>query len=176
MALPPLSPDQRKRILSFLEDEWVDDDDDEARTEANLRNLLAQIETPLELHWCARLFNWDTECDTLRTLMKHPLCDRGTALAVFWAGQPDYYYRRPLLQLTEDERQVRTLLEEIERRYTDANGFAHATICTDPGDMDGEDMHKRAGGAALARVIPAEFFRPSPGTKPTAFDPYADPT
>lgn len=88
-----LSAAQRKRIDFFLEDEWVDEDDDEIATAENLARLLGEVESAEELHVMVAEFNWDTEGETVLTILKHPLCDVATTLLAYWRSGPRYYSR-----------------------------------------------------------------------------------
>jgi hypothetical protein len=174
MAHDILSPAQLARIVSFLEDEWVDDDDF-AATDANLESLLRHVESPLELHFCAMGFDWDTECQTLIHLLRHPLCDYGTALGAFWLAQPASHYGRRRAELDPSEREVRDLLEWIEHRYC-TGGFALRTIRLVPTRIGGADFTAAARGRTQwDRPIPEEMFSPSRGerqTVPPALRPY----
>ncbi|RLB49191.1 MAG: hypothetical protein DRJ42_21550 [Deltaproteobacteria bacterium] len=169
MSIHELTPAQLKRIRHFIEDEWVaeaDGDEDIQATETNLKRLLAEIETPTELHWCAMMFNWDTECETLRPLVRHPLCDRGTALGVFWLGQPSWHYGRSASELSEDAQTVRALLEEIEEQFC-ANAYAQSTIRLNPADMDGQDFTADTRTQTVwDRPIPPVMFEPTYGASP----------
>ena len=78
-------------VDEFLTDEWVDDQDRESVTQENLTRLLAQVTEPRELDEMVKGFNWDTESDTLKTVLSHPLTDPGTWLRAFWMSGPTWF-------------------------------------------------------------------------------------
>ncbi len=161
-----LRPEQVRRVIAFVTDEWVDEREDDEVTARALDALFGALESPLELHFCAIGFNWDTSVDELRRLVDHPLCDRGTALAIFWLGQPAHHYAGPLSRMAEDELAVRRLLEAIERRY-DGRGYASEEIRFDPAHAGGEDLTISARELVSPdRPVPLSLFEPSPGTVP----------
>ena len=77
-----LTAEQKARIEYLLYE--CEDDAVFART-------LAQISSPAELHAFAYDFNWDCGVEELRAVLEHPLCDRGTALMIYWLGDPMYF-------------------------------------------------------------------------------------
>jgi hypothetical protein len=160
----PLEPTQIRRVIAFLEDEWVDEDDASA-TERALAASLSAMDSPLELHFCALGFDWDTGVDALTRIIEHPLCDRGTALAIFWYGAPDFHYGKPRAKLRDYERVVRDLLELIERR-TAERSFATEEIRFDPTRARDKDLTAHAREPHADRAIPAVMFEPSPGELP----------
>ena len=52
---------------------------------------LATIESSQEIEFFAENYNWDDGIEPLKLVLDHPLCDFGTALKIYWLGQPDYY-------------------------------------------------------------------------------------
>jgi hypothetical protein len=47
-----------------------------------------------ELHQFVHHYNWDGGIRALQRTLKHPACDRGTALMMFWLSEPTYAYER----------------------------------------------------------------------------------
>lgn len=47
------------------------------------REFLASVANPLELHLLADRYNWDMGTGALLDIVRHPLCDLGTALMVY---------------------------------------------------------------------------------------------
>lgn len=77
-----LSDEQRTRI-AYLLYECPDD--------ASFADALSHIDSSLELHAFAEQFNWDSGSTRLAALLNHPQCDRGTALMIYWIGEPVYF-------------------------------------------------------------------------------------
>jgi hypothetical protein len=166
-----LSESQKERVQALIEDEyvvWKDEDeenpeaDDEA-TRANYEALLAQIESPEELHAYAREFNWDAGCKEMRDVIRHPLCDLGTALLIYWYAGPGYYLKYADRSEVQDyENDSLALIEEIEQRVKDQQ-FKTATQPFDPRDHEGTDWTTRyddlAKGLAIRKKSP---FHPIP--------------
>jgi hypothetical protein len=167
-----LTNEQRSRIRYLLNDEWVSDTgspDDEDVSQRRFKAVLAKMGTE-ELHHFAMHFNWDCGIDELRHVLDHQKCDRGTALMIFWAGGPGYYYQYGSRDdVPEHERDAYDFLKEIEAKYM-ANGFARQTIRIDPRSiridpanmkrLDRTASYKAQGGA---KRVPPLMFEPSPG-------------
>lgn len=77
-----LTDEQRARI-DYLLYECEDD--------VSFVDTLSQFDSSAELHAFAKQFNWDGGCAELEAVLNHPLCDRGTALMVYWLGEPLYF-------------------------------------------------------------------------------------
>jgi hypothetical protein len=137
-----LTPEQIKRVEYLATDEWVVDtgaDDDEARSLENFHAALRQMSS-IELHHFACNFNWDCGTDELAAVIEHPECDAGTAMMIFWLGQPTYYYRRHRDgKLAEHEHSAFNFLRHIDTRLM-SNDFANAAIACDPFDIMGQPM------------------------------------
>lgn len=48
--------------------------------------------TPWQMHEYADSFNWDDTLGPLRRIIRHPKCDLGTALLIFWRAEPQCHY------------------------------------------------------------------------------------
>lgn len=150
--MPELTPKQKKRVAYLASDEWIVDtgaDDDEARSLENFHAALRQMSS-IELHHFACNFNWDCGIDELAAVIKHPECDAGTAMMIFWLGQPTYYYRRHRDgKLAEHEHPTLEFLRHIETRLM-SDDFAHSAIACDPFNIMG---HPRTRGTAREREV-----------------------
>lgn len=91
-------------------------------------------------HRTAKNFNWDYGCDKLREIIRRR-CDLGTAVLIYWSGQPDFYRRFKRRSDLTVGQGVFDMLVEIERNV--AHGFyTHRNIPFNPFDDDG---HKWCG-------------------------------
>ena len=106
------------RVAYFLSLDWVVDDD-EARTEENFRQLLAEVESPRELHGMVAVFNWDCGAEDLRPILMHPKCDVATVLLAYWRACPGYF-----CQYTSEE----DIPKGGERDQWEFLKFAHALL------------------------------------------------
>ena len=88
-------------------------------------------------HRTAKNFNWDYGCDKLREIVRRR-CDLGTALLIYWRGQPDFYRRARRRSDLTVGREVFDLLVEIERNVA-AGFYTHRSIPFNPFDDDGHD-------------------------------------
>ena len=77
-----LSDEQRTRI-EYLLYECPDD--------ASFAVAISHIDSSLELHAFAEQYNWDSGTTRLEAILNHPCCDRGTALMIYWFGDPVYF-------------------------------------------------------------------------------------
>lgn len=115
-------------------DALTDEDHDQP-----MREFLASVAEPEELHLFAKLCNWDGSIKDLQSVIRHPLCDQGTALLVYWRGQPGYYFQyADRSAVPEHEREVFDLLREIEQRVT-RGAYPAALQPFDPADDEGRD-------------------------------------
>ena len=156
--MPELTPEQIKRVEYLATDEWVVDtgaSDDDSRSLENFYAALRQMSS-IELHHFACNFNWDGGTDELAAVVGHPECDAGTAMMIFWLGQPAYYYRRHRNgKLAEHEQTVFEFLRHIETRLL-SNDFALSAIACDPFDIMGQP---RTGGTDREReLLDARLF------------------
>ncbi len=156
--MPDLTSEQKKRVEYLATDEWVVDtgaDDDEARSLENFRATLSQMSS-IELHHFAWLFNWDCGTDELAALVEHPECDAGTAMMIFWLGQPTEYYRDNRDgKLAERQQPAFEFLRHIETRLL-SDDFAHSAIACDPFDIMGQPMTR--GTDQEREVLDARLF------------------
>lgn len=102
-----LSREQIRRIRFLHYNSWDDEDDPEgslyrddpdepewsAAVDASrierFSAELAKVESPVELHYFALSYNWDSGDEALRAVLDHPRCDLGTATMIYWLSQPD---------------------------------------------------------------------------------------
>ena len=111
------------------------------------------------LHYLANWWNWDdgkTE-EVMKQILAHPLCDRGTALLLYWRSQtPEIeadVSRIPLYQQPDFE-----LAALIEARLQE-NQFASEVISYDP--KEDADLPEK-----FKREVPFEWLQPSAGIRP----------
>jgi hypothetical protein len=91
-----LSPEQAERVRYLLDGDWhVDDAESDQVPEywVEFDRALSQVETPEELHEFVDRWNWDGGSEPIRRVLAHPLCDRGTALMVYWRLEPIFYLK-----------------------------------------------------------------------------------
>ncbi|MBI3824345.1 MAG: DUF4274 domain-containing protein, partial [Planctomycetes bacterium] len=89
-------------------------------------------------HRTAKHFNWDYGFDKLREIIRQQ-CDLGTAMLIYWAGQPDFYRRfKSRAEITGNGRDHFDMLVEIERNVA-AGFYTHQNIPFNPFDDEGEN-------------------------------------
>lgn len=138
-----LSKSRKQYILDAAADEWVsrfkDRDDDEALDKESRRwkklrkELVECIEKPLEIHCFTCHYNASYGMKPLLKMVKHPACDAGTALRLFWINDPVYYSQYATISECsyEDEKGALRMLRAIERRFRKAD-FKTKKIAFDP--------------------------------------------
>ena len=130
------SDDQIRRIKYVVKDEWVSGDKE--TSQRNLERALQEIESPSELHQMAAACSWDTGPGVLEKLIRHPLCDKGTALMIYFLGKPEWYYSH-LSQgrrLIGDQPTVFEFLKAIER-MVEGEKFRVGQVRFDPRKVRG---------------------------------------
>ena len=144
-----LSESQLQRVRRMSQDEWESEDE--------FRQFFETITDAEELHLFADDFNWDTGVEELRRVIRHPLCDRGTAFLIYWRGSPGWYARYSDRSQTDnpDDAIHYDLLLEIEQKIIGGR-FHSYRFRYDPKNDRGHDMtevHSKA-----KRPIPPEMF------------------
>jgi len=91
----------------------------------------------------------------MRRVIGHPLCDRGTALLVYWRGAPGFYAQFADRSETRnpDQSNHYGLLREIEHRII-AGHFCTHRFHYDPENDRGHDMTTKYSGITQKRPIP----------------------
>lgn len=94
--------------------------------------LIAQFATARELDQFSRRYNANDSFEPLRCVLRHPECDAGTALFIYWQFHEllDDPEARAATQAEPECWNADALLTEIERRYP--HGFRHRSIACDP--------------------------------------------
>jgi hypothetical protein len=155
-----LTQEQKERVRYLIEDGWVDPDDNESSTKRNLKAALAQVSSSLELHYFSSHHNWDGGIHSLEMVVSHPLCDAGTALMIFWLGQPGYFFGKEALEIYEVP-QFR-LLKDIQQRYIKGK-FASHDIFVDPASVLGMNLLQENSFESGFTQIESKLKSPSPG-------------
>jgi hypothetical protein len=52
---------------------------------------VSELSSSIELHELAFRYNWDDGLEGLRAIVSHPKCDLGTALMIYWHGEPEEF-------------------------------------------------------------------------------------
>lgn len=158
------SKEQINRLKYLLMDEWVIDDPDHSMS--NLNVALSKIESSEELHQFAGNFNSDGGVDVLRKVINHRLCDKGTALMIYFLLRPGYYYRQleKNKTLMPDQQDAFNLLKEIEEKCQ-KDCFSASEINFDPHDSRGQDLLKEDSANPGSRLIPELMKSPTLGKK-----------
>jgi GNAT superfamily N-acetyltransferase len=128
-----------------------------------------QEATPDQWHQVADGWNWGSGCDILRWIVEQPDCDKGTALLIFWRGEPSYYWGEAtdrdglVAERGEYGLDVYDMLVALLARWR-ANGFTRAAIAYNP-RIDWlareSDVVQSANHPAL--TISADMIMPLPG-------------
>jgi len=127
-----MTREKREEIERLANDEWEDESEFDA--------FFAAVSKPTELHLYASLFNWDCGVEELERVVTHPICDRGTALMIYWRSQPDYYLKYSNVdEMPLHEREGFELIQHIQQRIS-AGAYQHWTITYDPRNDQGHDL------------------------------------
>lgn len=153
-----LSPEQLKRIGYLVRDKWVGENELESYTK--FHQALSEVTAPEELHQFAANFNRDCGHDALFSVLRHPLCDKGTALLIYFYATPAYFYRHRQqgIPFRVDEVKTFMFLLAIER-LVEMGWFKSNLIKVDPANIHGRNHLEKNG----ANLIPAFMKQPSEG-------------
>ncbi|MCU0443486.1 MAG: DUF4274 domain-containing protein [Microscillaceae bacterium] len=88
--------------------------------------------TTLELDFYAKQYDWDGGFKFLLWLVKHPLCDWGTALWAYWYANPEFFAEFSHQEnLASSQSEVYQLIKTIEKKFA-KNFYQTAQIAFDP--------------------------------------------
>jgi hypothetical protein len=164
----------RKEIAQFIadiaNDEWVDRLEPGCSRERlqelgedwerKRREFLDNVRDPAELHMFVDLWNWDGGQDEMHLVIQHPVCERSTALMVFWRASPtEYDGLSGPDQLDDDGRDRFELVQDIQARYL-RGAFVAGRLSYDPAE-DGfaRGVRPQPQLSAEWRIAP-EMFEP----------------
>lgn len=113
------------------------------------REVFDSITNPVEYHLIAANYNWDDGPEVLSWIVNSPLCDKGTAMMIFWRAQPDFYTRFLSAEEASYEEGVYTLLRNIIDNWE--SGFYQTAIISynprkdpaAPSDIDYRDLKEK---------------------------------
>lgn len=94
-------------------------------------NFCQSESDPHALHFFARNWNYDSGIDPLKRLVKNPACDQATALMIYWACEPEHYYRIDYKTECQGAQQIYEFMKEIEDRFLRGE-FSGPVISFDP--------------------------------------------
>jgi hypothetical protein len=117
--------------VAWLIDGHLADDYDEVTFRVRWEREFAALSSPEELFLFASESHAAQEPAEWRRVLDHPLCDRGTALLVFWRNSPVYYYGDEPAGGWGRDRERYVLVREIAGRCT-AGGYSSAVVRFDP--------------------------------------------
>jgi hypothetical protein len=96
--------------------------------------------TAMQLHRYAAYYNWDGGNGPMVRVIRHPKCDLGTALLVFWLSDPCYYFEalskgdKDALRFAEGKQLIREIIAKVRRGH-----FKTARISFNPRKYRGSD-------------------------------------
>jgi len=132
---------------------------DEWESSEELWQFFETITDAEELHLYADGFNWDTGVEELRRVIRHPLCDRGTAFLIYWRGAPGFMARYADRSETRSPEQANhyDLLREIEQKMMDGQFKTHHFRYDLKNDR-GIDLTQRYSQIPRKQAIPREMY------------------
>jgi hypothetical protein len=149
------SPDRRELVARLVEDRWDSEDE--------FDQFFAITTDPEELHLFAYHFNMGTGVGELWKVVRHPFCDRGTLLLIYWRLSPGFFYAAEHVDRgSRYERDQHDLLREVERRYL-AGEYGPARIRFDPRQFRGGDLLAANQEYGDLHRLPPLMLEPSPG-------------
>ena len=140
-------------------------------TDDDFWQCLRSMECAEQLHYLPGILNWDDyrTGPALKEILAHPLCDAGTALAIYWLNEPDFWKK------AEAEDRIPTwgqesyaLHKDIETRYV-AGRFGEAKFKFDPrsrGYLPADPNRE----SPAQRAIPLQMKQPTAGVEVPPFE------
>ncbi|RDC64355.1 DUF4274 domain-containing protein [Adhaeribacter pallidiroseus] len=117
---------------SLSEKQWQLIEENEEQEEVIMAELyrknFQRLETPEELHYFMLHWNWDEGNHIPQQVVEHPLCDKGTALMVYWQLDPSFYTKYNSIEEAPNYvREDYNLLNSLEQRLL-SNDFKTSKI------------------------------------------------
>ncbi len=138
-------------------------DEDRAEYIAGLLNYLKQG-GPDHWHKVARGWSFNSEVEGLTWIIRQPTCDRGTAMLIYWRGQPGWFKqyggRGEVPEMMRVE--IFDLLREIESRFA-SGAYARREIAFDPRNYEGADLTAPYQDVPEKHPIPKELLKATAG-------------
>jgi len=158
---PSFTPQQLHRLANAIWCGYEDLCDSPTATSADFNErccqFIREMESAAELHVFISNYNWDDGEVPIHEVLKHPHCDRGTALFIYWLAADVFTAGRPT------EHPEYSLALEIERRML-SDGFPSAQIRYDPSEHEHFVVKVKA-----VHPLPEIMTVPTPG-EPLDFD------
>ncbi|QDT97407.1 DUF4274 domain-containing protein [Gimesia aquarii] len=133
-----LAKSRHQYILDVAASEWInrfESIDDDAAFEKECRKwdklrreFVKSVSKPLDIHCFTCNYDASNGMKPLIQLGKHPSCDAGTALRLFWVYEPVFYYSQyaTISECAyEEDQDAMRLLKAIERRFKKSNFKTH---------------------------------------------------
>lgn len=109
-----ISPKRVKFIRdNFFEFSFVDEDSDE---EVIPDFEAFQTLSSAEQYFLATEYNWDDGTVVLNWIIDSQICDKGTAIMIFWMADPDYYFDYTEEIIDDWAKDVWKLLQKIIKK------------------------------------------------------------
>jgi len=113
-----LSKTQKERLRYIHSYGWLIEGNYN-KTEESLQRVLKAVETIEELWYLSTIIQWSVEEGDLAYFYKHPLCDRGLAMTMYWCFSPnELYLSQQEGKLSSYEQPYLDLVKEIESLLT----------------------------------------------------------
>ena len=126
-----LTPEQKKRVKFLLAENAASDSFSES---------LQLVETSSEIHDIAVKYVWDCEGEEkLVRLLNHPLCDKGTALQIYWRGEPAFFAGLEDINVLHETMVNKYKFLKVTEEIYLADNFGSNELQYDP-------MERRSGG------------------------------
>lgn len=125
-----------------------------AREKIYIQQEILSINSTKRLHAFVDKFNWDNGVEYMKAAANHPLCERGTAMMIYWRSDPSYYLKYNSVEddMPDYERDTMKIQLLIETRIKE-EFYNSKTISFDPTNDNGinwikernseEDKNKR---------------------------------
>ncbi len=148
MELVQLSEQQMGHVIRAMFDDFEE-----------VKNL----PSPLELHVVASNWNWDDGCKVLEWIIRNPICDKGTALLLYWRACPKWFYQYTSRdEIPEWSRSIYDFIKEVEERYL-SGFYKQAEIAFDPRDDEGTNWIEEYPNVKVKQEIPDQMKAAIPG-------------
>jgi hypothetical protein len=142
MELVQLSEQQKARVLQVMFE--------------NVEEI-KKLQSPLEFHAVASNWNWDTDSKHLNWIIHNPVCDKGTALSLYWrAGPKALYQYRTRNEVPKWFWAIYDFVKDVEGRYL-SGFYQQQQIAFDPRNDEGTNWLKEYSEVKIKQQIPDQM-------------------
>ncbi|MGV8993476.1 MAG: DUF4274 domain-containing protein [Flavobacterium sp.] len=110
-------------------------------------------------YYLAENYNWDDGLEILKWIIESKKCDKGTASLIFWTAEPDFYFEKSEIEISNYEKGTFLLLKRIVEKFNNKE-FKNSSLKYDPTNREKRIDYSKQNSEWN---IPEELKKPTKG-------------